>query len=62
MDMNLRSWREIRVMMKWKFDVLSDADFNFKEDQEESMLDHLAAKLNKTRLELEKLVAEFQKC
>lgn len=60
--MNLRSWREIKVMLKWRFSVLNDADFEFEEGHKESMLDQLAVKLNKTRLELESIFAELQKC
>ena len=44
-----------------KFSVLSDEDFNFKDEQRESMLDQIAAKLNKSRSELEILFAELQK-
>lgn len=57
----LRSWREIKVMLKWKFSILSDADFEFSEGDKEGMLDRLAAKLEKTRLELESIFAELQK-
>ncbi|MEQ8240276.1 MAG: hypothetical protein RIA69_13740 [Cyclobacteriaceae bacterium] len=57
----LRSWREIKVMLKWRFDDLTDADFEFKEGHRETMLDKLALKLSKTRSELEVLFAELQK-
>ncbi len=57
----VRSWREIKVMMKWRFPDLSDADFDFVEGTKESMLDKLSAKLDKTRSELESLFAELQK-
>ena len=48
-------------MLKWRFSGLSDADFEFKEGEKESMLDRLAAKLQKTRPELESLFDELQK-
>lgn len=57
----LRSWREIRVMMKRKFPFLTDADFEFEKGNKESMLDKLAAKLQKSRSELELIFAELQK-
>lgn len=57
----MRSWREIKVMLKSIFSDLSDEDFNFEEDQRETMLDQLASKLKKTRSELDDLFAELQK-
>ncbi|MFT5641917.1 MAG: hypothetical protein ACI9A7_002024 [Cyclobacteriaceae bacterium] len=57
-----RSWREIKVMLKWRFEELNDADFEFKEGTKESMLDKLASKLEKSRSELDILFAELQKC
>ncbi len=57
----MRSWREIRVMMKWKFAVLNDSDFAFNEDNKEKVLDNLAAKIKKTRTELEVILEELQK-
>ncbi|KOF01916.1 hypothetical protein OB69_14335 [Roseivirga seohaensis subsp. aquiponti] len=55
-----RSWREQRVMLKNRFSVLNDADFEFEEGQKESMMDKLSVKLKKTRSELELLFAELQ--
>ncbi|MGB3183520.1 MAG: hypothetical protein WBB45_19175 [Cyclobacteriaceae bacterium] len=60
--MKLRSWREIRVMMKWRFPNLIDSDFETRREDNEEMLDRLAAKIQKTRVELEFLLAELQKC
>lgn len=57
----LRSWREIKIMLKWRFSFLSDADFAYDEGHRESMLDQLAVKLNKSRPELESLFDELQK-
>ncbi|MGL1885797.1 MAG: hypothetical protein OCD76_04720 [Reichenbachiella sp.] len=48
-------------MLKWRFAILEDADFNYHEDPTESMLDQLAAKLDKTRIELETVLTELQK-
>lgn len=47
----LRSWREIKVMLKWKFSILSDADFEFVEGEKESMLDRFGSQTpeNKAR-------------
>lgn len=55
-----RSWREQKVMLKRRFSILQDEDFEFKEDQKENMLNKLATKLKKTRTELESLFAELQ--
>ena len=48
-------------MLKMRFGVLSDKDFDFDEEQRESMLDQIAIKLNKSRSELEIVFAELQK-
>jgi hypothetical protein len=55
-----RSWREQKVMLKRRFLVLSDTDFEFKEGEREGMLNKLSGKLKKTRQELEMLFAELQ--
>ncbi len=60
--MQLRSWREIRIMMKWKFPNLTDSDFEVHTGDKEEMLDRLASKIQKTRVELEFIFAELQKC
>lgn len=57
----LRSWREQKVMLKWRFPFLTDNDFNFEEGKRESMLDRLSQKLKKTRRELELLFEELQR-
>ena len=49
-------------MMKWRFPNLTDSDFEARTDDNEEMLDKLAAKIQKTRVELEFLLAELQKC
>ena len=56
----MRSWREVRVMMKWRFADLDDADFEIVNGDKERTLDKLASKLQKTRVELERLIAELQ--
>jgi hypothetical protein len=55
-----RSWREQKVMLKRRFPILSDQDFEFEEGQRERMLHTLSLKLNKTREELQLLFAELQ--
>jgi hypothetical protein len=40
-----RSWREQKVMLRRRFSILSDADFEFKEGERESMLNRLSGKL-----------------
>lgn len=56
----VRSWREQKAMLKMRFPVLSDKDFEFEKDRKEDMLTKLELKLNKTREELESLFAELQ--
>ncbi len=55
-----RSWREQKIMLKRRFSVLTDEDFEFLEGQRDHMLNKLAVKLNKTRKELKLLLAELQ--
>ncbi|WP_103867332.1 general stress protein CsbD [Aquimarina sp. I32.4] len=55
-----RSWREQKVMLKQRFSILSDKDFDFKTEKKEMMFDNLAVKLKITRAELESLFAELQ--
>jgi hypothetical protein len=57
----IRSWREQKVMLKQRFAILSDEDFEYKEGQKESMLDSISIKLEKTREELKLLFAELQR-
>ena len=57
----VRSWREQKVMLKWRFPWLDEADFAFEDGKKEDMLIKLAARLRKTRAELELLFAELQK-
>ncbi|MBL7844292.1 MAG: hypothetical protein KF846_12675 [Cyclobacteriaceae bacterium] len=56
----VRSWREQKIMLKQRFPILNDEDFNFEVDERETMFKKLEAKLNKTRAELESLFAELQ--
>ena len=56
----IRSWREQKVMLKWKYPFLSDEDFVFEDGDKETMLTKLSVKLKKTRKELEALFAELQ--
>lgn len=57
----IRSWREQKVMLKWRFPFLTDADFFFETGEKEQMLKALAVKLKKTTAELDMLFAELQK-
>lgn len=56
----VRSWREQKVMLKWRFPDLSDTDFEFKEGEQETMFQKLAAKLNISRRAMDSLLAELQ--
>ncbi|WP_192350588.1 general stress protein CsbD [Algoriphagus sp. Y33] len=55
-----RSWREQKVMLKQRYSILNDADFEFQEGQREGMLERLSQKLKKTKDELQLLFAELQ--
>ncbi|MEM7552217.1 MAG: general stress protein CsbD [Bacteroidota bacterium] len=57
----LRSWREQKAMLKLRFPVLSDRDFELEDKDRETMLSRLAQKLSKTRPELELIFADLQK-
>ncbi len=60
-NMNIiRSWREQKVMLKRWFPILSDEDFAMAEENRETMLCRLQAKLGKTKAELESIFAELQ--
>jgi hypothetical protein len=56
----VRSWREQKVMLKWRFPFLDDTDFVFDEGERETMLQKLSKKLNLSRQDMESLLAEIQ--
>ncbi|MBN3582153.1 hypothetical protein JYB64_07120 [Algoriphagus aestuarii] len=56
----LRSWREQKVMLKQRFSILMDMDFEFAEGQREKMMERLSKKLQKNRAELDILFEELQ--
>jgi polyphosphate kinase len=47
-------------MLKRRFSILRDEDFEYEEGNKEDMLKRLEAKLSKTRVELESVFAELQ--
>jgi len=55
-----RSWREQKVMLKQRFTILLDLDFEYPEGQKEQMMESLSKKLEKTRSELDLIFAELQ--
>ena len=57
----LRSWREQKIMLKRRFSILRDEDFDYEEGNKEDMLKRLESKLSKTRVELESVFAELQR-
>ena len=59
--MILRSWREIRIMMKWRYETLSDEDFNGVQQDRDGVLDRIAQKIEKTRMELDLILEELQR-
>lgn len=56
----LRSWREQKIMLKRRFPILEDKDFEFEEGQRQTMLDRLANRLNKSQEELATIFSELQ--
>ena len=57
----MRSWREQKVMLKRIFPVLNDEDLTIKNGEREEMLKRLESKLNKSKGELELILAELQR-
>ncbi|MFA0963659.1 hypothetical protein AB9P05_17775 [Roseivirga sp. BDSF3-8] len=57
----IRSWREIKVMMKYHFPVLTENDFIIENDDREGMLTNLAMKLRKSRPDLDRVMADLQR-
>lgn len=58
--MILRSWRELKILMKRRYPFLQDEDFHFEDGNKETMLKKLCEKLNKTKDEMDSLLAELQ--
>jgi hypothetical protein len=56
----VRSWREQKIMLKRRFPILNDNDFVGEDESKETVLKRLEIKLNKTKAELESLLAELQ--
>lgn len=57
----IRSWREQKALLKRIFPILSDEDFVNDQEDRESVLKKLGFKLNKSRVELDLLLAELQR-
>ncbi|MDF9796300.1 hypothetical protein OKW21_001563 [Catalinimonas alkaloidigena] len=55
-----RSWRELKVMLKWRYPHLKEKDFAFKEGKKESMLVKLAVRIKMTRSDLDLLLSKLQ--
>lgn len=56
----LRSWREVKILLKRRFDTLVDEDLEVDGDDKEKLFQRLEAKLGKTREELRRIFAEIQ--
>ncbi|MBN3519098.1 CsbD family protein [Algoriphagus lutimaris] len=56
----LRSWREQKIMLKQRFSVLMDMDFDYAEGQREKMMERLSKILKIDREELDLLFEELQ--
>jgi len=57
----VRSWREQKLMLKWRFPFLSEEDLTFEEDNKEDMINRLAKKINTSKKELLTILAELQR-
>lgn len=60
MNEGLRSWREVKILLKRRFDILVDEDLLFDENDKEKLFQVLQAKLGKTKEELQRIFAEIQ--
>lgn len=56
----VRSWREQKAMLKRRFSILLDLDFEYQEGERERMMERLSLKLEKSREELDLIFAELQ--
>lgn len=56
----IRSWREQKAMLKMRFPTLTDRDFDFKDDDRDGMLQNLATKLQKSKVEIQTIFTELQ--
>lgn len=56
----LRSWREVKILLKRRFDALVDEDLVLEGDDKEKLYRRLEAKLGKTKEELQRIFAEIQ--
>ncbi|MEK6482111.1 hypothetical protein WJR50_31515 [Catalinimonas sp. 4WD22] len=55
-----RSWRELTVMLKWRYPYLKEKDFTFIEGKKEKMLIKLAVRIKMSRSDLDLLLEELQ--
>lgn len=56
----LRSWREVKILLKRRFDILVDEDLVLEGDDKEKLYRRLETKLGKTKEELQRIFAEIQ--
>ena len=52
-------WNAVKGKLKAKFPNLTDADLHYEEGKKDEMLTKLLTKLNKTKEELDKIIAEL---
>ena len=55
-----RIWRELRVMLQWRFPYLKDEEFTFEEGKKETTLARLAARIKMSRLDFDILLGKLQ--
>jgi hypothetical protein len=60
MTEGLRSWREVKILLKRRFEVLVDEDLEREGDDKEKLFRRLEEKLGKTKQELQQIFAEIQ--
>ena len=57
----MRSWREKKIKLRQRCSTHDSYNFDCAEGEQDQMLHHLSAEMNKTRQELTQLLAELQK-
>ena len=53
------SWSDLKVKLKSKFTILTDADLNFEESKKEDMLAVIQKKIGKNREELTAIISSL---
>ena len=52
-----RSWSELKVKLRQKFEILTESDLTFEKGKKWQMFENLQTKLGKTKHELHKIIS-----